>query len=250
MRLFKRRKKVLVVGGAGFIGTNLVKELERHSEYRVRVLDLILGQDVLDGIEERYDTIVFLAVKMGNRPSDYRYNERLYDALDDYMEIYPDTQVIYTSSAAVYPDSKQPSSELTLPQPFNNYGKAKLLGEYYVCQYRNHTILRLSNVYGPGGHGVVDLFKEGHKKIYGKGDNVRDYVTVFWVADTIIRAIKNPARWFGITNVSSGFGQTVMDVWRDYNPTDKPEHVAPRKTDVKCSILDNTRLLVRFTHDD
>ena len=168
------RKKTLLVGGAGFIGRNL---WSKWSVPERTVFDLSFGQDVLDGIEGKWDTIVFLAVDMGRTARALAYNKELYRALDDYMYKYPDTHVIYTSSAAVYGDSNEPRTERSLTGPVNLYGQSKLLGEAYVQQYQRHTILRLSNVHDRGaGHGVWDSFVNGNRRIHGDGSQVRDYI--------------------------------------------------------------------------
>jgi nucleoside-diphosphate-sugar epimerase len=229
---FMKLHRILVVGGRGFIGLNLMEHLPQAD-----ILDLKDGQDWLEvDFYKKYETIVFLAVDMGQTKKAYKYNEELYMALDDYMFNYPDTQVIYTSSAAIYPDSMKPSSEKTLPSPNGWYGKSKMLGELYVQQYRNHTILRLSNVYGYGGKGAWDLFLRGHNEIYGDGSQIRDYVAVRYVCDSIVGAIKYPDKWRGVTNVSRGRGTTTLELLNAFN-TKKPVFKPARKGDVQCSIL-------------
>ena len=172
------------------------------------------------------------------------YNIEMYDALDEYMEEHPDTHVIYTSSAAVYGDRIEPQSEHSLVGPVNLYGQSKLIGEAYVQQYPKHTILRLSNVIGRGdGHGVYDSFLNGGTTIFGDGMNVRDYVAAGTVAGVIQQAAKYPERWQGITNVSTGEGKTVLEIFKEINGDGyEPVFEKKRPGDARYSVLDNTKM--------
>lgn len=229
------RKKVLIVGGDGFIGRNLQLLLSKAT-----VIDKKLGIDFLDVEPYKVNVIVFLAVDMGKTKSAYSYNKKLFGKLDEWLSVYPDTHVIYTSSAAVYGEASKPVSERDLPKPANLYGDAKLLGECYVQQFKKHTILRLSNVFGPWGHGAINRFMRLENKIYGDGKQVRDYVSVFMVVSAILDAIAHPDKWQGITNVSSGRGRTTKDIYKEYG-TGKPRFVNARVGDVEYSVLDNRK---------
>lgn len=236
------RRRILVVGGEGFIGSRLLNDGFGIMVEKWESFDLKIGQDVTLGIAGDWDVIIFLACNFGQTPEAYEYNREMYEALDWYMRSHPNTHVIYTSSAAVYPDSKVPSSELTMPRAVRYYDKSKLLGELYVQQYRNHTILRLANVFGGGeGHGVIDQFISGKNTIHGDGEAVRDYVPVGLVVLAITMAIDDRVAWRGITNISSGRGQTVNEIW-DSIGIGKPHYLPSRSMGTRSSILDNTKM--------
>lgn len=248
-----KKLKVLVVGSEGYIGSNLVL----FGDYEGTWIDKKLGskfEDVLPS--EHYDVIVFLAAQLTNVAATYSYNHRLYEALDVYMESNPDTHVIYTSSAAVYPDRNAPNSEKQLPSPQGFYGRSKFLGECYVQQYKNHTILRLANVYGQlngkSGNGVIDLFRYGKSdEISGNGKQIRDFVFISNVIKAINGAIENPTTWRGITNIGTGKGTTILEVFKRFyvgvEPNHKPKMVR-KATGVKCSILDVSKMK-RLRHE-
>lgn len=235
----KSKESVLVVGGRGWIGTHLVPELKK--KYYITVLDLKDDNDFLYEPLQRYDAIIFLAVDMARTKEAYEYNKKLYTQLELYRYSYPDTRIVYTSSAAVYPDKQRRMKETSTTKPVNYYGKAKLLGENYTKRFKYHAILRLSNVYGLGGKGVVDLFKQGKRTIFGDGTQVRDYIDVQIVCEAITKALEFPKKWEGITNVSSGMSlstKRVFEIFGQGNPLYKPA----RTGDVQYSVLDNTRL--------
>lgn len=234
MTVFK--KKVLIVGGSGFIGSHLHRQLPDAI-----VVDLQRGVDFLYVKPYQVDVIVFLAVDMGRTRKAHEYNDNLYAALDHWLRFFPKTHVIYTSSAAVYGDGRKAWKETDIPEPVNWYGKAKLLGECHVQQYRKYTILRLANVFGDGGSGAVDLFQNGVNTIYGTGYDTRDYVSVRLVCEVIVNAIQNPFKWQGITNVSTGEGMTTREVYTVYGHG-KPVYKEARDGDVRCSVLDNSKL--------
>ena len=233
-----RRTNVLVVGGEGFIGKNL------RSIYKPKIrwhnLDLKSKQDVLDGIHKKYDAIVWLACNFTESEAGYKDNLEMFHALDNYMMMHLRTHIIYTSSAAVYKDVPYSSKETDALLPTTFYGKGKMFGEKFVNHCPRHTILRLSNVYGLGGRGVIDLFKAGKNEIHGDGNQVRDFVFVDDVCNTIVDAIENPRKWRGTFNVGVGFGLSVNTVFKMFGQG-KPEHIKDAPTGVRCSVLDNCR---------
>lgn len=246
----KKVRKVLVVGHKGFIGSHLMDNTHSGLENC-----LMYGLDIKDGpisdvrgdawAEKDYDVIVFLACDFRESVEGYTENARMLAQVAAYLEAHPRTHVIYTSSAAVYPDGyKSMKEEDVLPEGSSSYyGQAKLLGEMGLAAATHRvTILRLSNVYGEGGRGVADLIKRGSRIIFGTGTIVRDYINVEFVVQTIRNAIKHPKKWTGTFNVSTGQGLTVLDIYKDYGKG-SPIFKKGRPGDVKFSVLDNTKWL-------
>jgi nucleoside-diphosphate-sugar epimerase len=233
---FMKPYKVLVVGGAGFIGSHVMKLRPDWD-----VLDLKNGQDVRDGIPGDYDVIVLLAAHLGQTEDDYAHNLEIYTALvKNYAgKIHP--YIVYTSSAAVYGDSKIPHLEIEESAPASSYGESKLLGEDILMYTFATAVLRLSNVFGDGdGSGVIDLFKQGGAVVHGDGEQVRDYIYVDKVARAIIKAADDPVHYAGeIYNISSGLGLSVNEVFEKYGEG-KPEILPARDVGARCSILSNS----------
>lgn len=188
--------KVLVTGGAGFIGSNLVKHLESvHPEWQVTVLDdlstgyrsnldgvrsrfvegSILDLDLLDDVTAGVDTIVHLAAipsvprsVAAPRPSHDANATGTLNVLEA-ARAHGVEQVIVASSSSVYGSNPAlPKSELDWTRPMSPYGVSKLATEAYTLAY-NHSYgtknlaFRFFNVYGPGqaaGHAYAAVIPQ------------------------------------------------------------------------------------------
>lgn len=202
------RSKILVVGSEGFVGSYLMKEIEADR------LDLKLGQDVRDGIDGKYKTIVFLACNQGETIADYNYNYEMYQALDDYRRRYPNTYLIYFSSAAIY-------------YPISTYSQTKRLGEIYATRFKRHAIIRPSNIYGHGdGHGAPDRFMRGENVIFGDGEQVRDLIAIEQIVDGVVELMGH--KLTGVFNYSTGKGVSINEAFKMFGEG-KPIH---KKVDV------------------
>lgn len=209
----------LVVGGSGFIGSYLMKRIEADN------LDLVIDQDIRNGIQKRYKTIVFLACDQRDERGAFDYNLEMMESLIDYK--YRDqTKLIYISSAAVYYGG-------------NFYSESKRLGEKYAESFNESDILRLSNVYGHGdGHGAPDRFMRGEKDITGDGEQIRDLVSVEQVVLAIEHSILYPSTQgpHHIYNVSSGVGTTVNQMFEMFG-SGEPRYAAFADSGTSISIL-------------
>ncbi|WP_030923460.1 NAD-dependent epimerase/dehydratase family protein [Streptosporangium amethystogenes] len=173
--------RVLVTGGAGFIGANLCRALAARPEVKnITVLDdlssgelanldgvgvdfvmgSILDRDLLADLVADVATVVHLAA----RPSVPR---SLLDPLASHSVNATGTlhvleacranrpHVILASSSSVYGDSPEPHKHEDLPtRPLSPYGAGKLAGEAYAMAYAHSYGLpvmpfRFFNVYGP-----------------------------------------------------------------------------------------------------
>lgn len=176
--------RVLVTGGAGFIGANLVRLLLEHG-HEVSVLDnfsvgrheyleglpiqVIVG-DVLDEslvmhAVAKHDGLVHLAAQTGvpgslaNPRKDCEVNVRgtlnLLEAARRTQEARgQEYQFVFASSNAPLGKQPPPATEDKAPHPISPYGASKLAGEGYCLAYEGAwgvgtVVLRFGNVYGP-----------------------------------------------------------------------------------------------------
>jgi UDP-glucose 4-epimerase len=179
-------KKVLVTGGLGFVGHNLVKTLVNQYNCSVIVVDNcvnsspeILGSDIekvnfqkisvldtenLFPLMHQVNYIFHLACKQisasGKDPlDDMRVNAESTLLMLEYIknnDLHQLERFVYTSSCSVYGSASQlPVSENDATIVLSNYAATKLLGENYTMIYhRSYDIstssVRYSNVYGYG----------------------------------------------------------------------------------------------------
>jgi len=183
-------KKILVLGGGGFIGSHLVKKFKNEGHW-VRVVDLkypefskspaddfIIGdlrsQPVCDkAFDIRFDEVYQLAADMGGagyiftgeHDADIMHNSALINL--NVVERCHKTKVgrvFYSSSACMYPaynqedpDNPKCSEDSAYPAaPDSEYGWEKLFSERLFLAYgRNHgltvRVARYHNIFGPEG---------------------------------------------------------------------------------------------------
>jgi len=217
--------RVLVTGGAGFIGKHVVNELFRRG-HAVNVVDLkdedsvdILNLDALVRRMEwfRPDVVIHLAADMPPYASDsliYLTNVIGTKNVIEASRIVDVKKIVFASSAAVYGNGV--TDEMEDLNPISAYGISKMLGELMLKSSPgvDYTVLRFFNVYGEHGHGVVNLLersmKEGKKFVlFNGGTSVRDFVHVSFVADAVIRGMELPAC---TVNVGTGVGTTMSEL--------------------------------------
>ena len=217
-------RKILITGGAGFIGSHVAQALFDNG-FEVRVFDLktsriekiesiqgnILDRDLLEKAVQGCDAIVHLAAQISvSRSLDYP---------DETMEInvkgtknvltaakkHGIRRIVLASSAAVYGDSTSlPLREERLGNILSPYASSKLKNEEQAVLARKDGLetvaLRFFNVYGPGQSfegsyaSVIPKISEkiirGEKPIiYGDGLQTRDFIHVSDVALSILNIL-------------------------------------------------------------
>ena len=234
---------ILIAGGKGFIGSHVAKVFDGLDTGLYEIADLKDGIDVCDIKDaSAYDVIILLAANLGHDMAMFQDNLAIYR-----WAVRQNAHIIYTSSAAVYADALEPHKETDVTPAPTIYGRSKLLGEQIISQgCQRRTILRLANVYGEGdGNGAIDIFKRGGNKIYGDGQDIRDYVHVKVVAEAIKRIALNPDQYNKeIFNISSNMPMTTRAAYASFGDWKKePEFMPPRGFDVRHSVLNNAKAI-------
>lgn len=228
--------KILVTGGAGFIGTFVAKELIRQG-HQVRLYDL--GKSDLPGISESMtgsildpyrtaaavrgcDYVIHLAAALGVARTEANRLECLYINIQGTVNVLEACvkekvkKIVFSSSSEVYGDQERvPTDELAPVNPKSNYAITKLVGEEYLrAYYENHglryAIVRFFNVYGPGqvaefvAPKFVRMVMSGEApQIYGTGEQVRSFCNVRDSAKGTVLALLTPFETNEIFNIGN-----------------------------------------------
>lgn len=243
---------VLVTGGCGFIGANLVRFLRERTPWRVRVIDNLQTGDsghvpeklaevvvgnvadatALEPALEGIDAVIHLASTTGVVPSvedpvwDFEGNPLPTFRLLDACRRRGIDRVVFASSGATLGEAPPPVNEEVLPRPLSPYGAGKLVGEAY-CQafagsYGMQTAaLRFSNVYGPfslrkKGNAVPNFIRRSLSNepivIYGDGTQTRDFIHVDDLCDCIHRATTTDGLAGDVFQVAMGVETAIVDL--------------------------------------
>jgi len=158
--------KILVVGGAGYIGSGVVSSLIKKNipfavydnllyEYQyLRPVDFIRGDvrdtEKLSKILPNYSHVIWLAAIVGDvacqiKPSlTILVNQESLKWLSENFA----GRVIFTSTCSVYGKNQKISKEDSLVNPLSLYAQTKLQAEKYLKKQKDHLIFRLGTAYG------------------------------------------------------------------------------------------------------
>ena len=243
--------RYIVTGGAGFIGSNIVKKLVARGDDVTVIDNLNTGKE--ENLKSVIDKITFLKDSILNRELLEKQSQNIdgvfhqaalasvqdsFSKLDEYHDVNVngtenilklakknDFRVVYASSSSVYGNPERiPIKESDKKNPINPYAETKLKKEQLAIKYSEMGVkvigLRYFNVFGKGQSkeyaGVLKLFLERIRdklppKINGDGTQFRDFVYVEDVADANIMSMDSDIN-HGFYNVGTNTSITILDL--------------------------------------
>ena len=287
---------ILITGGAGFVGTHLIKALSeshevfsidnfKHSvdpsllndEYKdlqrqVKYGDCALNFETAVNLKD-IEAVIHFAATIN---VDYSVEEPWQSVYNNAIGVLNvveacrkwDLKLIFASTCEIYGsivEPTKPQSEEHPQRPFSPYGASKLAGEK-ICESYHDTygmkinVLRPFNIFGPfqrsSSYGAaIAIFTDRAlqglpPQIFGDGFQTRDYTYVPDVVEAYRIALEKD---FGGEPVNFGTGReiTVNELAELVctacgRPNLVPEHVAPRKRELRRSWCDFSKAIAKF----
>src|SRR6516225_1512351 len=228
--------RVLVTGGAGFVGATLVRRLV-DSGHAVRVFDNYSTGDAsyMAGVDaELVEGVIHLAaagsVVMSVQDPVMNFDANVvgtFRVLDAARRAGVERIVQASTGGALIGDATPPVDERSLPKPISPYGASKLAGEGYAYAFSKayglRTVaLRFATVYGPWSahkQGAMTLFFRAIHAgeplvIYGDGTSSRDYTHVDDIALALQLALEGDVPGGTVLHIASGVETTVAELAR------------------------------------
>ena len=275
-------KSVLIIGGNGFIGSNLSRHLADRG-WKVTSFDIVMPPVTDPRVEyvmgDFFDDNVLVnaikgkeiiyhalsTVNPGNSNEKYMMGYgrdfiqtiKLFDMLKE-----QNAKLIFLSSGGtVYGvQEEQPIKESASARPINHYGNVKLCIEntlrvFDIQAKSKMMIARISNPYGPGqdhnkGVGFIDAvirktLAGEPVEVWGDGEIIRDYIYI----EDVCKMLGNLAEYEGeetVFNVSSATGTSqneIISIVKEIDDSVSCVYKPGRSVDVRKIILDNSKIM-------
>jgi UDP-glucose 4-epimerase len=244
-------KKILVTGGAGFIGSHLVERLVNDGNEVIVIDNLLRGNKIPKSTFEKItflkeDACNYSVVLSASKGCDYIFHFAAILGVDIVADNPMETMetevistqnvvkaalengiknIIYASTSGIYGHNAIENSltEEVMVDPKTSYAMAKRYNEIYLASLHeekgvNAIALRFFNIYGPrqDNRMVVPRFIEQALKneditVFGSGEQTRDFTYVDDAVEATI-ALAEKASGFGIFNIANEAELTITQL--------------------------------------
>ncbi|MBI62698.1 MAG: hypothetical protein CL775_01510 [Chloroflexi bacterium] len=282
-----KEKKIIITGGLGFLGFSIFKKL--INENYILVIDNlssnvtqkkfitnykngtfcelnITNNSMLEIFEQYSPEIVIHCAAQTNviesmkNPTKTKINniEGTRNILESVKNLENCYFIFISSGGAIYGEpSYLPVDENHEKNPISNYGISKLKGELLTKKILseskiNYSIIRPSNIYGPGQktENVIPKFIKLMKnkqevRIFGDGSSSRDYIYIDDLVEIILKLCKTKINC--TINASSNKETKIIEIFnflkKQLNYDLKPTFLNDRKGEIFNISLDNSNLI-------
>jgi UDP-glucose 4-epimerase len=249
-----KNKRIVVTGGAGFIGTNLIEDLAKANEvvaldnmhtgkaenlkhamakYGVKLVKGDSGK--IEKAMKKPDLIFHLGMYSAS-PMYKAHNEYLAEVVKEAEELFKyaasnDIKVVFASTSSIYNGHKPPHKETMIPVVTDFYTEARIaverLAELYSKMYDLDVVgLRFFSVYGPHEESkgkyanlitqfLWDAMKGKRPVIYGDGSQARDFIYVADIVEALTKAATSQkTKSYDIINAGTSKSYTLNEMVR------------------------------------
>lgn len=245
-----KNKKILVIGGNGYLGRFLVNALKEigatvfvisrdckssDSQFKVDITNFEETYKVIQKIKP--DIVYHLAANISRNRDFSIYEEMAAVNVQGTLNVLRsldaiDAHFIFTSSSEIYGNNVSPFHENQIPKPVSPYSLTKINAEILIETYCNNhnkkfTNLRVFNFYGENMPEeffipqMINSLKKGEDFLMTKGEQVRDFLYVGDVVSALILTAKNQNSLGQTMNVCSGKGTKLSQLATAVNTTIK-----------------------------
>ena len=238
-----QNKKILVIGGTGFIGYHLLKRSLKnkwisHSlslkkpkkerflkNVKYLICDITKKEKLIKKLRYNYDYVVNLGGYVDHTNKEKTYKSHFLGC-KNLSEIFLKKRIvsfIQIGSSAEYGRNKSPQNENTKCKPSSIYGKSKLFASLYLIKLFKKkkfpcTILRLYQVYGPKQDYnrfipiVIKACLKNSTFPCSTGSQKRDFTHVNDVVDAIVKCLITKESKGKIINIGTGKVKKLKNV--------------------------------------
>ena len=277
--------KIAIVGGAGFIGTNLYFYL-KDKKYKIKIFDNLLIKnnlkylptkdvvkcDLLKKTElkknlQNFDIIINLAGQTGVIPSNQNPLESIKKKIIGFLNLVDITKkskvksiINASTGGAIYGNTNKISNEEDPSNPLSIYGLTKDFNEKMskiIASEKKIIHLRFSNVYGPYSFHKKSLIHNAIKSniykkklvINGNGESKRDFIYVKDICKIIHKLFNSKSDIYNIATGKSYSIRNILNILKKKSNCPNVVYSKPNKGEVRTVKISNKKIKKKINLD-